>query len=82
MLYNEKEFEDYCFEFYGPKEMYGDFFDHSLTREELRLAIKLRLSNKEFGFDGDSLDREIVRDILLAVRGKKTEHDVSAYLGK
>lgn len=76
---NFKEFEDYCFEFYGPKEIHGDFFDHSLTREELRLAIHLRMSDP-YSFDGDSFDREIVRDILLAVRGKKTEHNISAYL--
>jgi hypothetical protein len=80
MMFSEKSFEDYCFKFYGPNEMYGNFFDNTLTREELRLAIQLRLSNRKLEFAGDSFDREIVRDILLAVRGEKTEYDVSVYM--
>lgn len=74
------DFENYVYDFYGPHQLYGDFFGHTLTREEIRTAIEFRMSNMEFPFDGDSVDREIVRDILFTMRGeRKTEHDVRSY---
>ena len=35
---------------------------------EIRLATKIRELNCELPFDGDSIDREIVRDILINSR--------------
>lgn len=36
-------FENYCFEFYGPKKIYGEVFNDSLSKDELRVAIKLQV---------------------------------------
>jgi hypothetical protein len=38
---------------------------------------KIRLSNMKLQFDGDSIDRELVRDIIFKIRDKKakTEHE-------
>jgi hypothetical protein len=62
-------FTEYCWSFYGPNEIHGDFFDNNLTRDELDEAIKERQAQPDFdGFDG-TFDREIVRDIMLVRRG-------------
>lgn len=68
-----KEFKEYVWSFYQPNEMYGEFFEHNLTKEELDKAVKQRTSakvKKNFPFEGDSIDREIVRDIMFHNRGK------------
>ena len=77
---NNKKIEDfkkYVWSFYGEDQgLYRDFFDNNLTMEEIEKAIEIRLSNMKLAFDGDSLDREIVRDIIFKMRDKnaKTEH--------
>jgi hypothetical protein len=63
-------FIDYVLSFYGPQQIYGEYFDHNLKREEVLEAVKLRLENETTPFDGDSVDREIVRDLMLKKRGK------------
>lgn len=57
-------FTDYVLSFYGPNEIYGHFFNHTLSREEVTQAIEERLQDDSFPFDGDSADRERVRDII------------------
>jgi hypothetical protein len=63
-------FVAYCWEFYGPGKLYGDFFSGTLTLAELRVACAAVASGEGWG-DGDSVDREHVRDLLLAARGKR-----------
>jgi hypothetical protein len=67
------EFIEYVFSFYGPEQMYGDLFKHTLSKLEVTLAIGMYLErlrhDKDISFgDGDSVDRERVRDILLELR--------------
>jgi len=51
--------------FYGKGEMY----DIGATKEEILIATGIRMErHKDIPFDGDSLDREKVRDILLEMR--------------
>ncbi len=66
---NTKDFADYCWEFYAPHAMYGHFFNHTLTRSELNLAVSLRIVGGGEAFGADSLDREAVRDLILNARG-------------
>jgi len=70
-------FEEYVYDFYGQGDdsLYGEEFFPStggVTMAEIRLATKIRellcTENSKLPFDGDSLDREIVRDILLNSR--------------
>ena len=78
---NKKEIEDfkkYVWSFYGRGEgIYKDFFDDNLKIEEVEKAIEIRLSNMKLEFDGDSVDREIIRDIIFKMRDPqaKTEHE-------
>ena len=74
----EKEFFDYCWEFYKPNGIYGEtFFNNTLTKEELKRAITIRTrivsstAMGNFHFEGDTTDREIVRDILLIIQNPK-----------
>ncbi len=79
----QQEFIDYVWSFYAPdSELYGDFFDKTLTKEEIKKALKMRLTNKKLAFDGDSFDREIVRDIMFYNRGKKDglEHNIKSFV--
>ena len=68
---NFKEFLDYCMDFYNPYN--GLYPIDGLTREELALATLNYLDlcascdNITWG-DGDSLDRERVRDQLIETR--------------
>ena len=61
-------FTQYMLDFYGPKGIY----DYGFTAEQINLATQLykcRMED-EFGqteFEGDSVDRERVRDIILEV---------------
>lgn len=66
-----QDFIDYCWDFYGPNGIHGDFFDHKLTFEQLTLAIQLRRATAS-DFSADSIDREAVREILLFCRDSKS----------
>lgn len=59
-----KEFIDYFDSFYGPNGIYPIGFKY--TTKQIRLCIELRGEQ----FDGDSFDREAIRDILLVVNNK------------
>jgi len=63
-------FVDYCWQFYAPGEIYGDYFDNNLTKPELIEACKKRMKDTKNWGDGDSFDREAVRDIMVKKRGK------------
>jgi len=76
---NEKieNFKNYVWSFYGKDQgIYKDFFNNNLTIKEVEKAIKIRVSKMKLNFDGDSIDREIVRDIIFKMRDPKakTEH--------
>tara|TARA_R100001460_G_scaffold35370_1_gene68100 strand:- start:223 stop:495 length:273 start_codon:yes stop_codon:yes gene_type:complete len=76
---NEKieNFKNYVWSFYGKDQgIYKDFFNNNLTMKELEKAVKIRISKMKLNFDGDSIDREIVRDIIFKMRDPKakTEH--------
>ncbi len=64
------EFQQYIWSFYGPDGVYAEFFDPPITKAEVTAAILIRKRHtKEFQWSGDSTDRELVRDIMLARRG-------------
>jgi len=76
---NEKieNFKNYVWSFYGKDQgIYKDFFNNNLTMKEVEKAVKIRISKMKLNFDGDSIDREIVRDIIFKMRDPKakTEH--------
>jgi hypothetical protein len=56
-------FFDYCWKFYAPGEIYGEYFGNKLKPEDLKEAIAERMKDPKF--EGDSVDREAVRDMLL-----------------
>jgi len=65
-----KGFIKYCNDFYGQdNSLYGkEFFPSTggVTESELILATLIRIHSKpDLPFDGDSVDREHVRDILI-----------------
>lgn len=61
------KFVDYVMGFYG----IGGIYDINATRDEVLLATGIRIErDKSISFDGDSLDREKVRDIILERRNE------------
>ena len=66
-----KEFVDYVMGFYGK----GEIYDIGATREEAWKATCIRLKRMideprgGISFEADSTDREVVRDIILEMRG-------------
>lgn len=60
-------FVDYALSFYGPGRVYG----MGATKEEITEALEVRLQRyPDTPFCGDSLDRELVRDIIMEKREK------------
>tara|TARA_R100000458_G_C8146639_1_gene155840 strand:+ start:116 stop:343 length:228 start_codon:yes stop_codon:yes gene_type:complete len=58
------EFTDYVFSFYGK----GGLYDMGATRQQIIRATYARLNSLDhvkLTFDQDTVDREIVRDILI-----------------
>ena len=69
-----ENFKKYVWSFYGRGEgIYKDFFGNNLKMKEVERAIQIRLSNIKLEFDGDSIDREIVRDIIYKLRDHKAQ---------
>ena len=65
---------------YEDVSIYGkEFFPSTggVTKAEIILAIKIRmLLNIDLPFDGDSMDREIIRDIMIeAIETKAVSHE-------
>lgn len=78
---SRKSFEAYVWSFYGPNEIYGKFFNNNLTMDEVKLAVSIRLHTTDTPFDGDSFDRELVRDIMFVMRGLTgQEHGVELFI--
>lgn len=73
MKIDKKQFTEYVWSFYGPKQINGDMFANNLTRKELNEAVSLLIETREF--EGDSVDREAVRDIMLANRRRTPAKD-------
>jgi hypothetical protein len=62
------EFVDYVLDFYGDTGIYA----MGVTREHILIATDIRIeSRKDIEFQGDSLDREMIRDILIEMFGYK-----------
>ena len=65
---NTDQFVTYCERFYGDKGIYPLGF----TRRQIELATELyqlRLTQGLERFEGDTVDRENVRDLILEFRG-------------
>ena len=65
MIHPQHEFIDYGFDFYGQDGIY----DMQATKEQIATATNIRLKSLKYvklPFDGDTIDREIVRDILIS----------------
>jgi hypothetical protein len=55
------KFIDYVYSFYGS----GGIYDFGATKTNIKKAIAIRKRDKTIPFDADSVDRELIRDILL-----------------
>jgi len=66
MSFIYKGFHEYIKSFYGQ----GGIYDFKFTDKEIQCGIRLRLKErKDIEFCGDSFDRELVRDMILNLRG-------------
>ncbi len=67
---NKRRFIDYVYKFYGRGGLYPI---KGVTKAEIGLATELRILREPFlDFDGDTIDRERVRDILTENREEIT----------
>ena len=65
-MYNMQEFIEYVLSFYGA----GGLYDINASDDEVKKAIRIRLLNDNLPFEGDTVDREAIRDIILdEIRG-------------
>ncbi len=74
-----EDFVSYVLDFYGQRGLYKDFFPpDGVTTQEVEAAVAIRKAQNDPPFDGDSFDRELVRDIMLAKKGQTPdlEHPV------
>ena len=62
-----KKFIDYCMSFYGPQGLYP----MGMTPDEIQKAVRLLDLVGNLDLEGDSIDRERVRDIVRVMRGEK-----------
>ena len=62
-----KKFSDYCMSFYGPQGLYP----MGMTPDEIQKAVRLMDLVGNLELEGDSIDRERVRDIVRVMRGEK-----------
>ena len=83
-----KEFVDYCLSFYGEGEMYNHFFDTPVTESRIVEATFIHINHLiEDGreFEGDSIDREAVRDYMLGktdITNWMVKHEVELSTGE
>lgn len=64
----KNDFAQYVYSFYGQNGLYSDFFKTPVTMERIDRATQTRQNHpklRNIPFDGDSYDRELVRDIML-----------------
>ena len=83
-----KEFVDYCLSYYGEGEMYSHFFNTPVT--ELRVVEATfnhinHLIEDGREFEGDTLDREAVRDLMVGktdITNWMIKHEVELSTGE
>ncbi len=63
-----KEFIKYVLSFYGE----GEIYDFKFTYNEVVKATKHYLKTTTIDFDGDTIDREAVREIVFQQRKEET----------
>jgi len=68
-IQEEKTFIDYCMGFYGPAGVFVKDLTKPFTEAELQKGLEILKITKVPEYD--SVDREWVRDIVLAGRGEK-----------
>jgi hypothetical protein len=68
------DFISYMLDFYGVHGVYP----YGFTVEEIQTATEQRVNTSSVEFYGDSLDREIVRDMIFKMRDPEavTEYNV------
>lgn len=70
---NKEEFIKYFMSFYGPRGVYPDVLP-GLEKHEIVRGIEMRMRGGDF--DGDSIDREVIRDFILEARtGQNVESE-------
>lgn len=67
MTTNREQFTDYCSSFYGDE---SSIYQLGFTAEQIRLATDLYCAAGR-DFAGDTVDRENIRDIILAASGQE-----------
>lgn len=68
MTTNRKQFTDYCLSFYGDE---NSIYKLGVTAQQIRLATDLYCATGR-DFCGDTVDRENIRDIILAASGQES----------
>ena len=82
----QRRFIDYCLSFYGPNGIYATEFGKPFTRDEIEQATEQYIQKivnqiPSWEFDGDSMDRENVRDYVLLNRNESIDqHGFLAHL--
>lgn len=62
------EFVDYCLAFYG----HGGIYDFEFSVEEVLMGMIKRFHYRpSIDFDGDTVDREYVREMVFEIRDQK-----------
>lgn len=65
----DDEFVKYFNDFYGTSGIYKKAnMGKDITKAQLDIALKARNKRRKFPFDGDSMDRETLRDILISMK--------------
>jgi hypothetical protein len=59
---DDKRFVDYVYSFYGP----GGVYDMGVSKDDIMAATEIHKKQSDIPFDGDTVDRESVRDILIS----------------
>lgn len=60
-----REFVDYVYDYYGK----GGIFEMGVTKTEILEALAVYLLKGETPFEGDTVDREKIRDIMRPYLG-------------
>ena len=82
----QRRFIDYVLSFYGKDGIYATEFGQPFTRDEIEKATEQYIQAivnqiPQWEFDGDSMDRENVRDYVLLNRGESIDqHGFLAHL--
>ena len=77
---NYKELIDDCLAFYGKDGFFDNFFEQEITERKIIEAITcLQLAMPDHPLRNDSLDRELVRDVMLYLHEGCTQADMLEY---